>query len=318
MAIRLEVISKERHLIGRQSSFETEKTSFLIGRAPHCDWIIEDPARYISSEHARITRKSDGFYITDLSSNGTFRASMLVGKNQESPIPLESEEVITFGMTKILIQLVDRQDKTIVHLHEQRVLKQSIEDAISQDHPFLDHGQFQSKIFGDFNSRQQNAQDSGSITQIQKLQKAAEQLKKSAEFVENPETTEDDYSQKLDPSRAFNVSIGSDHSSDIVDLLNRHVTEDPFKAQDHAVTENAQHSNLLSIILTHLMHETQIQLASDRIKNPSRAGLIQTTNPFLAHTQVEQTIEALGQASSEETLGFLQEVMHYLSITRSW
>lgn len=48
-----------------------DKDRLLIGRANHCDLVINEPS--ISAEHARLTREADGWRIANLlSTNGTF------------------------------------------------------------------------------------------------------------------------------------------------------------------------------------------------------------------------------------------------------
>jgi type VI secretion system FHA domain protein len=43
-----------------------------IGRGPDNEWTIEDSECFISSQHSRITYENGQYYITDLSTNGTF------------------------------------------------------------------------------------------------------------------------------------------------------------------------------------------------------------------------------------------------------
>jgi type VI secretion system protein ImpI len=43
-----------------------------IGRAPHLDWTLPDPTRYISSKHCEIRYKDGDYWLHDVSTNGTF------------------------------------------------------------------------------------------------------------------------------------------------------------------------------------------------------------------------------------------------------
>lgn len=43
-----------------------------IGRGPDNLWVLEDPERYLSACHCRISLENGQYYITDLSTNGTF------------------------------------------------------------------------------------------------------------------------------------------------------------------------------------------------------------------------------------------------------
>jgi type VI secretion system protein ImpI len=43
-----------------------------IGRAAHLDWTLPDPTRYISSKHCEIRYANGGYWLHDVSTNGTF------------------------------------------------------------------------------------------------------------------------------------------------------------------------------------------------------------------------------------------------------
>lgn len=47
-----------------------EAGSMIVGRAAEADWSIPDPERVLSKAHCRIDRKGEGFFLTDLSTNG--------------------------------------------------------------------------------------------------------------------------------------------------------------------------------------------------------------------------------------------------------
>lgn len=75
-----------------------EKTPVLtIGRDLGCKLVVDD--RKASRQHARVEKRSDGFYLVDTSTNGSFveingRQEVLVRRND---IPLEHTGRITFG-----------------------------------------------------------------------------------------------------------------------------------------------------------------------------------------------------------------------------
>ena len=48
------------------------KRGIDIGRAAHLDWTLPDPTRYISSKHCEIRYKDGGYWLHDVSTNGTF------------------------------------------------------------------------------------------------------------------------------------------------------------------------------------------------------------------------------------------------------
>ncbi len=48
------------------------KRGIDIGRDAHLDWTLPDPSRYISSKHCEIRYKDGGYWLYDVSTNGTF------------------------------------------------------------------------------------------------------------------------------------------------------------------------------------------------------------------------------------------------------
>ena len=48
------------------------KRGIDIGRAAHLDWTLPDPTRHISSRHCEIRYKDGGYWLHDVSTNGTF------------------------------------------------------------------------------------------------------------------------------------------------------------------------------------------------------------------------------------------------------
>lgn len=75
-----------------------EKTPMLsLGRDPSCKLLVEN--RRVSRQHARIERRSDGYYLVDTSTNGSFltmrgRQEILVRKHEAL---LDGSGVICFG-----------------------------------------------------------------------------------------------------------------------------------------------------------------------------------------------------------------------------
>ncbi len=50
----------------------TGKRGIDIGRSPTIDWSLPDPTRFISSRHCEVRYRDDGYWLNDLSTNGTF------------------------------------------------------------------------------------------------------------------------------------------------------------------------------------------------------------------------------------------------------
>jgi type VI secretion system protein ImpI len=50
----------------------TGKRGIDIGRDQHLDWTLPDPTRYISSKHCEVRYRDGGYWLYDVSTNGTF------------------------------------------------------------------------------------------------------------------------------------------------------------------------------------------------------------------------------------------------------
>jgi type VI secretion system protein ImpI len=50
----------------------TGRRGLDIGRDQHLDWTLPDPTRYISSKHCEVRYKDGGYWLYDVSTNGTF------------------------------------------------------------------------------------------------------------------------------------------------------------------------------------------------------------------------------------------------------
>lgn len=72
MPVTLKIISKQRHILGADSTRVFSVHGGSIGRAPDNDWVLPDPDRYISGHHAAIDYRSGAYYLRDNSTNGVF------------------------------------------------------------------------------------------------------------------------------------------------------------------------------------------------------------------------------------------------------
>jgi len=82
-----------------------------IGRADSCDWILEDPERFVSSRHVKISFKRGVFSIEDTSTNGTYLNDGLVGKGNRAP--LKTGDVLRIGRFILSTSLYDDDGKVI-------------------------------------------------------------------------------------------------------------------------------------------------------------------------------------------------------------
>jgi type VI secretion system protein len=72
MALRLSVVSDHQRLLGDRSSIVLGASGATIGRSTKNDWVLPDPLRYVSAQHARIACRDGQYYLEDLSTNGVY------------------------------------------------------------------------------------------------------------------------------------------------------------------------------------------------------------------------------------------------------
>ena len=61
----------------------TGRRGMDIGRDPHLDWVLPDPTRIVSGKHCEIRFRDGGYWLHDVSSNGTY----LNGETARLPAP---------------------------------------------------------------------------------------------------------------------------------------------------------------------------------------------------------------------------------------
>ena len=72
MQLTLQVTNSMRDQLGEQFEHVFTSKGGTIGRAPHNDWVLPDPKRFVSSVHASIEARDGGFYLVDTSMNGVY------------------------------------------------------------------------------------------------------------------------------------------------------------------------------------------------------------------------------------------------------
>ena len=72
MPLQLEIISRQRELVGVDAVCLFREEGGTIGRSSKNDWTIPDPDRYISARHATIDYKGGIYYLVDTSTNGVY------------------------------------------------------------------------------------------------------------------------------------------------------------------------------------------------------------------------------------------------------
>ncbi|MCP4321110.1 MAG: type VI secretion system-associated FHA domain protein TagH [Alteromonadales bacterium] len=72
MSIEITIIYSPDSVLIEQSSYIFPDKGATLGRAASNFWVLEDPNKYMSSVHANIACEAGQYYLTDMSTNGTF------------------------------------------------------------------------------------------------------------------------------------------------------------------------------------------------------------------------------------------------------
>ena len=72
MTLRLSIENMDRLPDGGPLRVEVTGRGLDIGRDAQLDWTLPDPSRYVSSKHCEIRFRDGGYWLHDVSTNGTF------------------------------------------------------------------------------------------------------------------------------------------------------------------------------------------------------------------------------------------------------
>ncbi len=74
-----------------------------IGRDAHLDWTLPDPARHVSGKHCEIRFEDGGYWLKDVSTNGTFLNGSL--QRMQSPYRLKSGDRLLIGHYIVAVEV---------------------------------------------------------------------------------------------------------------------------------------------------------------------------------------------------------------------
>ncbi len=95
MTITLTIDSVDSLPDGGPIQYQARNRGFEIGRQQHLDWTLPDPSRYISGLHCEVRFEKGGYWLYDVSRNGTFLNGSTA--RMKSPYLLTSGDRLTIG-----------------------------------------------------------------------------------------------------------------------------------------------------------------------------------------------------------------------------
>ncbi|MEM6537541.1 MAG: type VI secretion system-associated FHA domain protein TagH [Pseudomonadota bacterium] len=71
--------------------------ALTLGRGVECDWVLEDPTRYVSKLHCEFFNRGDDIFISDQSTNGVFLNNAPTRLPLSEAVPINDGDQLTFG-----------------------------------------------------------------------------------------------------------------------------------------------------------------------------------------------------------------------------
>lgn len=87
----------------------------LIGRGVDNDWVLSDPERFLSSKHCQISKEGGQYYLTDLSTNGTFLNGAAEPLGRGSRVALNDGDCFDVGDYRFKVALETQEDAFAAH-----------------------------------------------------------------------------------------------------------------------------------------------------------------------------------------------------------
>ena len=133
MALKLEIISEHREIVGDDAVCEFIEDGGTIGRSLTNDWILPDPDKYISGKHAAIDFKGGIYYLADLSSNGVYVNGEDEPIGKGNPRRLFDGDRLHLGDFEIVVS-INKGESIVMPLEEEQTvvpdpLEQSVEEV---------------------------------------------------------------------------------------------------------------------------------------------------------------------------------------------
>ena len=105
MKLTLTISNKNLLMDNQEHEYTFTELGGSIGRNPLNDWVICDRRRFISSKHAQISFRDNNFYITDISTNGTYINDGNDPIGTGNSVPLTENMRLNLGDLKINVHI---------------------------------------------------------------------------------------------------------------------------------------------------------------------------------------------------------------------
>ncbi len=107
MDITFKVVSYHRLSPDQEPEKTFSRCNVTMGRSLDNDWVLPDPERIISGQHAMISYSNGEYYISDTSTNGLFINNSQNALGQGNQVKLNSGDHITMGEYELDVVIAD-------------------------------------------------------------------------------------------------------------------------------------------------------------------------------------------------------------------
>jgi type VI secretion system FHA domain protein len=113
VALTLRVTSFHSQALGSQGTKTFGSAGGSIGRNQGNDWVLPDPEKFISGKHCVVTCRNGTYYLSDVSTNGTFvnGSTQPIGNGMEQP--LREGDRVQIGEYELVVS-IDRADQSSI------------------------------------------------------------------------------------------------------------------------------------------------------------------------------------------------------------
>ena len=112
MSIVISIVKLPESAVDTKSTHTFAHQGGTIGRSSDNEWVLEDPERFISSQHSKISFENGQYYLTDLSTNGTFQNGSAEPIGKGNTIKLNDGDKFALGDYEFLTSVWQPEEQS--------------------------------------------------------------------------------------------------------------------------------------------------------------------------------------------------------------
>ena len=112
MSIEITIVKSPGNVPNTKPGHIFTEQGGTIGRSNGNAWVIEDPEKFISSKHSQISFENGHYYLSDLSTNGTFFNGSREPIGSGNRIALKDGDRFTLGDYEFLVSMRSHAQST--------------------------------------------------------------------------------------------------------------------------------------------------------------------------------------------------------------